>query len=186
VAAAHFDQPKILLVWCAGENVVLLISLLSKLSNFISWAFSPSPCGQCHLWQISVNPILKAVPTLENALEKRLYSDPEPGDCLYYQYVVAWSPAFDRFLMPDQFLVDEQRPYLGSPMIYWCTRWCSVRDRPEKKNPSVESLIVTLLFADSEQVRANLPPQSTVHFAPMDDNLTRTFYVQWIRNNLNR
>jgi hypothetical protein len=61
----------------------------------------------------------------------------------------------------------------------------SVRDRSVKEKEAWKALFDYYIFADSEQARAHLPPESQGLLANMDDNLARRLRAM-LRNNLNR
>jgi hypothetical protein len=61
----------------------------------------------------------------------------------------------------------------------------SLRDRPAKEKEAWKALFDYYIFADPEQVRAHLPPESPGAFTTMDDNLSRRLRAM-LRNNLNR
>jgi len=185
VAAAHFDQPKNIACCVLGKRRFTLFPP-EQVSNLYPGPLSPTPGGQVVTMADLSQPDFERFPRLKNALENAYIADLEPGDALYYPSMW-WHEvqAFDRFNAMINFWWMTAAPYLGSPMDVLMHAMMSVRDRPEKEKQAWKALFDYYIFADSEQVRAHLPPQSHGALAPMDDNLTRRLRAM-IRNNLNR
>jgi hypothetical protein len=185
VAAAHFDQPKNMACCVLGKRRFTLFPP-EQVSNLYPGPLSPTPGGQVVTMADLSQPDFERFPRLKNALENAYIADLEPGDALYYPSMW-WHEvqAFDRFNAMINFWWMTAAPYLGSPMDVLMHAMMSVRDRPEKEKKAWKALFDYYIFADSEQVRAHLPPQSHGALAPMDDNLTRRLRAM-IRNNLNR
>jgi hypothetical protein len=185
VAAAHFDQPKNIACCVVGKRRFTLFSP-DQVNNLYPGPLTPTPGGQVVTLANLSEPDFARFPRLKQALENAYVVDLEPGDGLYYPSMW-WHEveAFDRFNAMVNFWWMTAPPYLGNPMDVLMHAMLSVRDRPASERAAWKALFDYYIFADPEQVRAHLPPESHGAFATMDDNLSRRLRAM-LRNNLNR
>lgn len=185
VAAAHFDQPKNMACCVVGKRRFTLFPP-EQVDNLYPGPLTPTPGGQVVTLANLSQPDFTRFPRLATALEHAYIADLEPGDGLYYPSMW-WHEveAFDRFNAMVNFWWMTAAPYLGNPMDVLMHAMMSVRDKPAKEKQAWKALFDYYIFADPEQVRAHLPPESHGAFATMDDNLSRRLRAM-LRNNLNR
>jgi len=185
VAAAHFDQPKNIACCVVGKRRFTLFAP-DQVENLYPGPLTPTPGGQVVTLTDLSKPDFTRFPRLKTALENAYVVDLEPGDGLYYPNMW-WHEveAFDRFNAMVNFWWMSAPPYLGNPMDVLMHAMMSVRDRPPEEKEAWKALFDYYIFADPEQARAHLPPQSHGAFATMDDNLSRRLRAM-LRNNLNR
>jgi hypothetical protein len=185
VAAAHFDQPKNIACCVVGKRRFTLFSP-EQVHNLYPGPLTPTPGGQVVTVADLSQPDFTRFPRLKTALENAYIADLEPGDGLYYPSMW-WHEveAFDRFNAMVNFWWMTAAPFLGSPMDVLMHGMMSLRDRPVKEKEAWKALFDYYVFADPEQVRAHLPPESHGAFTTMDDNLSRRLRAM-LRNNLNR
>ena len=185
VAAAHFDQPKNIACCVLGKRRFTLFAP-EQVHNLYPGPLTPTPGGQVVTLADLSNPDFTRFPRLEQALENAYIVDLEPGDGLYYPNMW-WHEveAFGRFNAMVNFWWMAAQPFLGNPMDVLMHAMMSVRDRPSSEKAAWKELFEYYIFADPEQVRAHLPPESHGALATMDDNLSRRLRAM-LRNNLNR
>ncbi|MFQ3236481.1 MAG: hypothetical protein ACI9C4_002053 [Paraglaciecola sp.] len=185
IAAAHYDQPKNIACCVLGKRRFTLFPP-EQVHNLYPGPLTPTPGGQVVTMADLSDPDFSRFPRLKNALENAYVADLEPGDALYYPNMW-WHEveAFDRFNAMVNFWWMTAEPYLGNPMDALMHAMMSVRDRPVKEKEAWKALFDYYIFADSEQVRAHLPPESQGLLATMDDNQARRLRAM-LRNNLNR
>jgi hypothetical protein len=185
VAAAHFDQPKNIACCVLGKRRFTLFPP-EQVHNLYPGPLTPTPGGQVVTLADLSKPDFTRFPRLKDALENAYIADLEPGDALYYPNMW-WHEveAFDRFNAMVNFWWMTAEPYLGNPMDALMHAMMSVRDRSVKEKEAWKALFDYYIFADSEQARAHLPPESQGLLANMDDNLARRLRAM-LRNNLNR
>jgi hypothetical protein len=185
VAAAHFDQPKNIACCVLGKRRFTLFPP-EQIHNLYPGPLTPTPGGQVVTLADLSKPDFTRFPRIKDALENAYIADLEPGDALYYPNMW-WHEveAFDRFNAMVNFWWMTAEPYLGNPMDALMHAMMSVRDRSAKEKEAWKGLFDYYIFADSEQARAHLPPESQGLLANMDDNLARRLRAM-LRNNLNR
>jgi hypothetical protein len=185
VAAAHFDQPKNIACCVLGKRRFTLFAP-DQVDNLYPGPLSPTPGGQVVTLADLSKPDFTRFPRLKQALENAYIVDLEAGDSLYYPSMW-WHEveAFARFNTMVNFWWMTAQPFLGNPMDVLMHAMMSVRDRPSSEKAAWKELFDYYIFADPENVRAHLPPQSHGAFATIDDNLSRQLRAM-LRNNLNR
>lgn len=185
VAAAHFDQPKNIACCVVGKRRFTLFPP-EQVDNLYPGPLTPTPGGQVVTLADLRDPDFSRFPRLQDAFEHAYIADLEPGDALYYPNMW-WHEvqAFGRFNAMVNFWWMTAEPYLGNPMDVLMHAMMSVRDRPAKEKEAWKALFDYYIFADSEKVRAHLPPECQGLLATMDDTQARRLRAM-LRNNLNR
>jgi hypothetical protein len=185
VAAAHFDQPKNIACCVVGKRRFTLFAP-DQVHNLYPGPLTPTPGGQVVTLADLSKPDFSRFPRLKQALENAYIVDLEPGDGLYYPNMW-WHEveAFGRFNAMVNFWWMTAQPFLGNPMDVLMHAMMTVRDRPSNEKAAWKELFDYYIFAEPENARAHLPPQSHGAFATMDDNLSRRLRAM-LRNNLNR
>jgi hypothetical protein len=157
-----------------------------QVHNLYPGPLTPTPGGQVVTLADLSKPDFSRFPRLKQALENAYIVDLEPGDGLYYPNMW-WHEveAFGRFNAMVNFWWMTAQPFLGNPMDVLMHAMMCVRDRPSNEKAAWKELFDYYIFAEPENARAHLPPQSHGAFATMDDNLSRRLRAM-LRNNLNR